>query len=390
MIRINKFYIVVLGVSLYFALSYGGIFPFYIFYSLLFIFMFTSCYIKIISLYLKLEVVIKKKILYCGETLACTTIVQCAAEIPIPYIEIKSSVFDIAHTEYKGQFINLNSQESQWLRNNIKFNTRGNYNMGDINLKITDILRVVELNKKIDTKDYVKVYPMIYKINNFTTGGKDIYREIQDIRGNNEDQFSIKDVRKYRQGDSLKKIHWKLSAKYGELYVKNSENISGEEVVVFVDLNQDNYIYDDFGIIEEKVVEMALSIINLMLIKEIDVEVFVNSKLPEKYTVSSKEDFQNLLDYFVNEKSNSEVKFTQFIQENYYKVHRVNKLLMVTSKLSEDFIENIIRIMNSGYSVAVYYSLEEIEGENSVAKLKMLGIQCFSFSELVNLKLEVI
>ena len=382
MIKINKMYLIALVISFYFALSYGGVFPYYVFYAMFFIFLLTIIYLTILGLFLEIQVVFEENYLFTGEEANCTTIVKCAIDIPVPYLEIKSSVFNIAHTEYSGQLINLNSQESQWIRNNIIFNSRGIYDLGEVDIKIIDIFRIMEFNKRISTGDNVKVYPKLYDFSNFTSGGKDIYREVQDINGNNEDQFTIKDVRKYKRGDSLKKIHWKLSARYGELYVKNSETISGEEAALFIDLNKDNYIYDEYGIVEEKVVDLALSLVNLMRNKEIDTEVFINARMAMNFNISSKEDFEKLVNYFVIQKSDGEIDFSQFTQENYYKVHRANKLLLVTSRITDNFIQNMIRIMNSGYSVTIYYTLEENNDKSKIEDLKNFGIKCFSFSEL--------
>lgn len=384
MVRFNKYFVIILILSLILGLTYGGVLFYYLFYSMIFTLIATSIYIAVINLFIEAKIDFKVDYLIAGDTIDCTTILSCVLDIPIPYIEIRSAVFEAAFTEYTAQLVNLTAMESQWIRNKIVFNKRGIHNLGMVSLKIRDVFNVIELNKNINTQNFVKVYPRIYKMKGSTSGGVDIFRESLDFKGSNEDQHTIKDVREYRRGDSLKRIHWKLSAKYGELYVKNFENISGEQTVIFVDLNKKNNDYDIYGIYEEKVVDIAISLINIMMKKDIETKVYVNSKVPREFDILCSEDFNALLEYFVEQESDGELDFSEYLQNNYYKVHRANKLLAVTSRIDEKVVSNIISIKNSGYSIALYHSVEEEKDVELAQELKIRGIECLGFAQLIN------
>ena len=390
MVRIKKSFVILLLLSFLLGLAYGGALFYYLFYSMIFILIATGIYIALVNHYIKIDIVFGVEYLFAGDTAECKTILRCDLDLPVPYIEIRSTVFETAFTEYTAQLVSLTAIESQWIKNSIVFHKRGIYDLGKVNLKIRDVFNLFELRKNIDTKNYVKVYPRIYEMENMTSGGKDIFKDSIDFKGNNEDQFTIKDVREYRQGDSLKKIHWKLSAKYGELYVKNFENISGEEIVIFVDLNKRNNDYDIYGSYEEKVVDIAISLINIMMKKDIGTKVYVNSKVPREFNILSKEDFNALLEYFIIQESDSELDFSEYIQNNYYKIHRVNKLVAVTGKIDKEVISNIISIKNSGYSIALYHSVEEEKHTEFAEELKKRGIPCLGFQELTRLQGELL
>ena len=389
MMKVKKFFVFLLLLSFILALTYGGVLFYYIFYATLFTLIANGIYIYLINAYIEIEIIFEADYLYAGDTADCTTILKCDLYLPVPYIEIKSEVFKVAFTEYTAQLISLTAEESQWIKNRIIFHKRGIYNLGKVDLKIRDVFNVLEIRKSFYTKDSVKVYPRIYEIVNLTSGGKDVFRESIDFKGNNEDQFTIKDVREYRQGDSLKKIHWKLSARYGELYVKNSESISGEQTVIFVDLNKKNNDYDAYGVYEEKVVDIAISIINTLWKKDIQTKVYINSKQPREFNILGKEDFNDLLEYFIKQESDSELDFSEYIQNNYYKIHRVNKLVAIAAKIDEKLTFNIISIKNSGYSIALYHSVEEEEDLRLAQELKIRGIECLGFQALTNLQGEV-
>lgn len=390
MVSFKKSFIISLILSLLLGLAYGGVLFYYLFYSMFFILIVTSIYIALINYYIKIEIDFKYEYLFADDTGDCITILRCDIDIPVPYIEIKSEVFKIAFTGYTAQLVSLTAMESQWIKNSIVFHKRGIYNLGNVKLKIRDVFNVLELRKNINTKNYVKIYPRIYEMVSPNYGGKDIFRDSIDFKGSNEDQFTIRDVREYRVGDSLKKIHWKLSARYGELYIKNFERMSGEQSVIFVDLNKKNNDYDIYGIYEEKVVDIAISLINMMRNKDIGAKVYINSKQPREFEILCKEDFDELLEYFVNQESDSDIDFSQYIQSNYYKIHRANKLLVVTSKIDESMAYNIISIKNSGYSVALYHSVEEEKDMEFTQQLKIRGIECLGFQQLIDLQGELL
>ena len=137
---------------------------YYLFYSMFFTLIATSIYIALINYYIKIEIDFKADYLYAGDTADCTTILRCDLDLPVPYIEIRSEVFEAAFTEYTAQLVSLTAMESQWIKNSIVFHKRGIYNLGKVNLKIRDVFNVLELRKNINTENYVKVYPKIYEM----------------------------------------------------------------------------------------------------------------------------------------------------------------------------------------------------------------------------------
>jgi uncharacterized protein (DUF58 family) len=80
-----------------------------------------------------------------------------------------------------------------------------------------------------------------------------------------EDTAMLSDVRKYRIGDQLKKIHWKLTARQREVMVKNYEETSLPDLLLYM---------DTFGIkleqmerlnLEDTLVECATAVVHFLL-----------------------------------------------------------------------------------------------------------------------------
>lgn len=108
-------------------------------------------------------------------------------------------------------------------------------------LKIYDGLGLFSFRKKNESVCFVAVLPSVYPL-------MAIKSEImQDIKNNTttrtmkgNDPSEIMEVRPYRAGDRLAKIHWKLSDKYDQIMVKDFGDPLSNDVLLLFDLNGDS------------------------------------------------------------------------------------------------------------------------------------------------------
>jgi uncharacterized protein (DUF58 family) len=63
-----------------------------------------------------------------------------------------------------------------------------------------------------------------------------------------EDVTQVKELREYRAGDRLQRVHWKLSTKQEELYVKEFEREYNQTLTLLVELRRDS---EDVGFLDE-------------------------------------------------------------------------------------------------------------------------------------------
>jgi hypothetical protein len=376
MIRINKGFAALLIASFLSALLAGGTLPFYVFYSLLFIFITGYVYIVFQKYCVDAEVKLYQTILNAGDELECLTIIKCSTVLPVPFAVVKGLSYIEAFSGYKGEMLNITREEDCWIRNNIKLYRRGIYNFGKVELMLKDVFHIFTLDKAIDSGVVAKVYPRLYDIKSLPLGGRDIYQQSLDIRSNNEDIFTIKDVRRYNQGDSLKKIHWKVSAKHGELYVKNSDNIFGEEFVVFLDMHKDNNQLDNKGEAEEAMIDLCISMVSFMQQNGICTKVFINCIISTCQDINTKEDHNKLMEFFLKQPSDGEEDFAEFLYRNFYKLQRNNRIAVITGKITDNLFRNISRIKSYGYSMIIFYSIEGEGHEEKLRRLNNLGVDC--------------
>ena len=68
--------------------------------------------------------------------------------------------------------------------------------------------------------------------------------EVYAVNRKGDDPTEIYDIHKYQEGDQLKNIHWKLSARYQDILVKDNAMLVGEVINLYVSFD-DNDDHND-------------------------------------------------------------------------------------------------------------------------------------------------
>lgn len=314
MIKINKIYILFIISSFIFAYLEGGNLPYAIFYTLILTFAISILYVYVNSKKIDVNFKSDKNIFTRKHHGEITEILINKGYLPVPYIHyINKSIMEF-DSNYKGSLLNLNPDETRWNKTRVKFVKRGKYNIGSISVELRDFFNVIRYKKEINKNKYIYVYPEIYKISDLNSGGKDIYKENFSIDSKNSDIHKYKDIRKYQTGESLKKIHWKVTAKKGELYSKNNDNVSVNDVLLILDMNNKNNYMDTSKDMEEEMVSYFLSLVNYFLREGIRTRVLINNEKSQDFILRDMIDFDQLVDYFLENKSSGTKDIADFIK----------------------------------------------------------------------------
>lgn len=107
----------------------------------------------------------------------------------------------------------------------IQFAKPGNHEVFLTKVKIYDVFGIYHVTRKLKLKDNVLILPEINSVPvrlgeaiRYFQGEADVYDE---LRAGNDPTETFQ-IREYRDGDKIQNIHWKLSAKMDELYVKEN------------------------------------------------------------------------------------------------------------------------------------------------------------------------
>lgn len=118
---------------------------------------------------------------------------------------------------------------------------RGYHRIGPLLMESGDLFGLQRRFMTGKRQDYVSVLPTVAYIETFTIAARRPQGPVRISNRIYEDPSRIAGVREYQQGDPLNRIHWKASARTGELFTKQTEpsNVLGATLVL--DLHQDAY-----------------------------------------------------------------------------------------------------------------------------------------------------
>ncbi|KPU42368.1 hypothetical protein OXPF_41530 [Oxobacter pfennigii] len=381
MLKVNINFVLILGIFIAFALIEGGSLPYIACYGMLSIFLLSLLHIIVLKLLIFVQIKQDEKVKETGDSVKYTIIIKNKAFLPIPYITMENRGKSIG--KENKSLIDDTAGNDITIESEIRIFTRGIYDIGNMNLKIMDIFRVFQIQKNVNLKAEIKIYPKIFNIINTDFKGSDGPRKFIDILKSSEDIYAIKDIQKYKPGDSLRRIHWKVSAKQGELYVKKPERVSGYRISVFLDMNRDNMKLDYKGLEEERIIDFCASLVNYLLINDIKVRIHVNASKPYEFDINTRESFNFFMEFLLMQKSDGTKKLEEFIYENLFKQDNQSASLVICHGIANSMASTLIKMYNSGYSIYVFYKSDHIETMQNISKLENSNIECFNSCEII-------
>ena len=117
----------------------------------------------------------------------------------------------------------------------VRSDVRGRYVIGPLQLRFADLFGLVELNRSFTSSDALIVTPPVVPLppvvlgGDWAGGGDSHARSISTM---GEDDVT---TREYRHGDDLRRVHWRSTARYGELMVRREEQPWQNRGVLFLD-----------------------------------------------------------------------------------------------------------------------------------------------------------
>jgi len=105
----------------------------------------------------------------------------------------------------------------------VRSDARGRYRIGPLRLRLADPFGLVELTRSFTSTDRLTVVPATYPLpavrlgGSWDSGGESVSRTVA-IRGDDDAA-----TREYRNGDDLRKVHWRSTARVGKLMVRREE-----------------------------------------------------------------------------------------------------------------------------------------------------------------------
>ena len=117
----------------------------------------------------------------------------------------------------------------------VRADVRGRYRVGPLSVRLTDPFGLVELTRSFASTDELIVTPIVtplpaIRLGGDWTGGGDATARSVAVSGSDDAA-----TREYRHGDDLRKVHWRSTARVGELMVRREEQPFQSRATVLLD-----------------------------------------------------------------------------------------------------------------------------------------------------------
>jgi uncharacterized protein (DUF58 family) len=117
----------------------------------------------------------------------------------------------------------------------IRSDTRGKFTVGPIRIRVADVFGLVETSRPLKVTSTLLVTPRIVPLPRAATSGSRSGEGDGGIRTTSAMGEDDAAPRTYRDGDSLRRVHWKSTARYSKLMVRREEDQWRKSASVFLD-----------------------------------------------------------------------------------------------------------------------------------------------------------
>lgn len=221
-------------------------------------------------------------------------------KLPLSFVDLFIKTSEVLGGDEKHFKLSLCMKNSEEFEFDINALTGGNGRIYISGIFSSGFMGVVSYPAKTEIhSENIGVIPDIPEINSSNT----LFRAVNDIVVTSDDEeqdsplaFSANSVagyehREYIQGDSLKRINWKLSSKRNKLMVRLDEASASVQPVVIIDLCHKNILN------QEKNIQGAFALLLLFIKQGIACKVYFKSESNDLqcFTAESEESLNNIL-----------------------------------------------------------------------------------------------
>ncbi len=387
-------YLCLFAAALVFAYFNGGKVPYMLLYSIILLPIISLVYTFIILLRFKYGQELDKKFVTKGDKVHFIFSINNEDFFIYPYIRVS---FHGAKTIFENQFQVKNFSLRPYSGKNytieLQCNYRGSYEIGIHSVEIEDFFGLFSFKYNVFEPKYVTVYPRIVYLEKFLLKTDFMSESHSMLNNRNEDMTTISDVRKYSYGDSLKRIHWKLTAKSRDIMVKKFQSTSETSTLMLLDLHKNPYTNGENIILEDKVIESIVAVLYFCLYNWIPVNlVFYSGKLTNLQAKNHLM-FNDIFEMMAKVKFNETIPMKDLLEIYSGSTLIKTNIILFTSNLDYDLYNQIYKTSNTGSDVSlVYTSPEEITGEqnmeaqNILSFLPEIGVNSYKINISDNIK----
>jgi uncharacterized protein (DUF58 family) len=250
---------------------------------------------------------------------------------------------------------------------------RGRYEVEPARAAIDDPFGLARAEVELDARGSLLVYPRIVSLDRLFSESGAHAQDGRRLLLRRPSGFDLHSVREYERGESLRKVHWKTTARRGQLMVKELEDAPRDEIAVILDADSSAVVGDSFDV----QVRAAGSILRAHAAHGRQAVLAVNSAQRAVARVSSLEgDWLGAMGVLAAAEADGTRPVVELLQRESGPASRAFETVVVTARLSGALATKLVQRALSGQGVSVVWiDAASFAGRTAPVEPELLRVQ---------------
>ena len=310
-----------------------------------------------------------------GDALSLTIRIRHRGILPIAPILLELS--DPAGSS--GREIRLKNQPHRLQSLRLPLHTAhvGVFSVGLHEVVVEDLLRLVQKRIPLERTSYeLVVRPQTFEVQPLTLAPGDPGSEI--MARATEDLNAPSDTRNYQPGDAMKKIHWKLSLRKGDLMVRKFDEPILQDVLVLMDCSRPpSWGHPQAEAdIRDALLETTASVLTSQAATDHSFRLPLLGSHP--VDVEKSMGLPIALDYHARVDFSETDRFERVLAMESSRLRKVGCVVVISARLNVSMVDIMIRMHRTGPNILLYLITFAPEDENVlplISRLKQSGLE---------------
>jgi uncharacterized protein (DUF58 family) len=229
---------------------------------------------------------------------------------------------------------------------------RGRYSFRDVRAVLEDAFGLQRAEISLSAPWALLVHPRLVELDRLFSEGGTYAQDGRRLLLRRPSGFDLHSVREYEQGESLRKVHWRSTAKRGELMVKELEDAPRDEVAILLDGEAGAVVGESFDV----QVRAAGSLLLAQARRGRRALLVVNGAHRSIQRVHSYEtDWPQAYDLLAAAEADAHASAAALLGDDEGSVARALELTVVTASLSPLLVERLLRRTVARQPAALVY-----------------------------------
>ncbi len=222
-----------------------------------------------------------------GDEVAVIVTIENRGNLPIPWVLIEdllpheALLYDPPRLGVDGKRVQLTHlwpRTHKSLLYQLKCNRRGYYQLGPLVLETGDLFGLHRRFRVLTQPHFLLVMPKVVPLTGYAISSKRPIGEVRMTYRLYEDPTRISGVRAYQEGDALNRIHWRATARTGQLHSKIYEPSTVAGTTLLLDFHRDSHDVKHEPRRSELAITAAASIANAVTLMGQQVGLITNGR----------------------------------------------------------------------------------------------------------------